>query len=54
MFVDLVQSGELVPKPDLLPPSVPMDYDWARVNQNKYYLYFDNPIVFRIGTWFNT
>ncbi|CAF1024122.1 unnamed protein product [Adineta ricciae] len=30
VFVDLVQSGQLTPKPDLLPPSVPMDYDWAR------------------------
>lgn len=32
VFASLVQSGELIPKPDLLPPSVPMDFDWARVN----------------------
>jgi hypothetical protein len=31
VFEDLVQAGQLIPKPDLLPPSVPMDYDWARV-----------------------
>jgi len=26
----MVKMGQLSPKPDLLPPSVPMDYDWAR------------------------
>lgn len=31
VFNDLVLSGKLVPKPDIVPPSVPMDYDWARV-----------------------
>ena len=31
VFDGLVQSGQLTPKPDVLPPSVPMDYDWARV-----------------------
>jgi hypothetical protein len=31
VFEELVGSGQLTPKPDLLPPSVPMDYDWARV-----------------------
>jgi len=30
VFDELVQSGQLTPKPDVLPPSVPMDYDWAR------------------------
>lgn len=30
VFDGLVQSGQLAPKPDVLPPSVPMDYDWAR------------------------
>ncbi|CAF1184190.1 unnamed protein product [Adineta steineri] len=30
VFQDLVRAGQLEPKPDLLPPSVPMDYDWAR------------------------
>ncbi|UJR20924.1 hypothetical protein I4U23_024033 [Adineta vaga] len=30
VFINLVQAGQLTPKPDLLPPSVPMDYDWAR------------------------
>ncbi|CAF1668409.1 unnamed protein product, partial [Didymodactylos carnosus] len=31
VFDDLVQSQCVTPKPDLLPPSVPMDFDWARV-----------------------
>lgn len=31
----MVQSGQLAPKPDVLPPSVPMDYDWARVNDTQ-------------------
>lgn len=35
VFDNLVKSGELIPKPDILPPSVPMDYDWARVKQRK-------------------
>ncbi len=35
VYLDLVQSGQLIPKPDLLPPSVPMDYDWARVKINE-------------------
>ncbi|CAF1365022.1 unnamed protein product [Adineta steineri] len=30
VFNKLVQSGQITPKPDVLPPSVPMDYDWAR------------------------
>ncbi|CAF0738649.1 unnamed protein product [Rotaria sordida] len=30
VFENLVQSGQITPKPDVLPPSVPMDYDWAR------------------------
>lgn len=30
VFDGLVQAGQLTPKPDVLPPSVPMDYDWAR------------------------
>ncbi|CAF4637082.1 unnamed protein product [Rotaria sp. Silwood1] len=30
VFEKLVQSDQLTPKPDVLPPSVPMDYDWAR------------------------
>ncbi|CAF1086496.1 unnamed protein product [Didymodactylos carnosus] len=30
VFDDLVQSQCVTPKPDLLPPSVPMDFDWAR------------------------
>ena len=34
VFTNLVQSGEILAKPDLLAPSVPMDYDWARVNLN--------------------
>ena len=34
IFDELVKSGQLLPKPDLLPPSVPMDYDWARVRSN--------------------
>ncbi|CAF4501848.1 unnamed protein product, partial [Rotaria magnacalcarata] len=27
---DLIQAGQFKPKPDVVPPSVPMDYDWAR------------------------
>ncbi|CAF3194974.1 unnamed protein product [Rotaria socialis] len=30
VFGDLVQAGQFKPKPDVVPPSVPMDYDWAR------------------------
>jgi hypothetical protein len=34
VFDELVKSGQFAPKPDVLPPSVPMDYDWARVRSN--------------------
>ncbi|CAF1245211.1 unnamed protein product [Adineta ricciae] len=30
VFEELKRCGQLIPKPDVLPPSVPMDYDWAR------------------------
>ncbi|CAF4877038.1 unnamed protein product, partial [Rotaria magnacalcarata] len=30
VFGDLIQAGQFKPKPDVVPPSVPMDYDWAR------------------------
>ncbi|CAF1245581.1 unnamed protein product [Adineta ricciae] len=30
VFEELKRCGQLTPKPDVLPPSVPMDYDWAR------------------------
>lgn len=51
VFTNLVQTGEINAKPDLLAPSVPMDYDWARVMfQDKIFSYslFNR---FRIGTW---
>lgn len=30
VFLDLVEKGEIVPKDELPPPTVPMDYSWAR------------------------
>ncbi|UJR28597.1 hypothetical protein I4U23_009830 [Adineta vaga] len=30
VFTELIETEQLQPKPDVLPPSVPMDYDWAR------------------------
>lgn len=44
VFEELKRSGLLIPKPDVLPPSVPMDYDWARVCSNT--------CLFRVQTVF--
>jgi len=30
VYVDLVKKGTIVPKPEIPPPPVPMDYNWAR------------------------
>lgn len=30
VFMDLVENGEIVPKTEVPPPTVPMDYNWAR------------------------
>ena len=30
MYTDLVQQGVIVPKVEVPPPTVPMDYNWAR------------------------
>lgn len=31
VYSELVKSGDIVPGPELPPPTVPMDYSWARV-----------------------
>jgi Succinyl-CoA synthetase, alpha subunit len=31
VYDSLVQSGVIVPEPEVPPPTVPMDYSWARV-----------------------
>ncbi len=31
VYKQLVKSGEIVPKPEKRPPTVPMDYNWAQV-----------------------
>ncbi|XP_046860736.1 ATP-citrate synthase-like [Xenia sp. Carnegie-2017] len=30
VYNDLVAKGQLIPKPDKTPPTVPMDYSWAQ------------------------
>jgi ATP citrate (pro-S)-lyase len=32
VYDSLVQSGVIVPEPEVPPPTVPMDYSWARVS----------------------
>jgi ATP citrate (pro-S)-lyase len=32
VYDSLVQSGVVVPEPEVPPPTVPMDYSWARVS----------------------
>jgi len=32
VYEQLVEIKVILPKPEQAPPSVPMDYDWARVN----------------------
>lgn len=32
VYEDLVKSGVIVPAPEVPPPTVPMDYSWARVS----------------------
>ncbi len=55
VFDELVRAGQLTPKPDLLPPSVPMDYDWARVKFIlKFYVKLYLFVFSSLGTWFNT
>ena len=31
VFENMVAEGVIIPKPDEAPPTVPMDYNWARV-----------------------
>lgn len=31
VYLELVSKGVIVPQPELPPPTVPMDYSWARV-----------------------
>lgn len=31
VYEDLVGKGDIVPKEEVAPPTVPMDYNWARV-----------------------
>lgn len=30
VFRNMVSQGKIVPKPEVAPPTVPMDYNWAR------------------------
>ena len=32
VYEDLVSQGVIVPKEEVAPPTVPMDYNWARVS----------------------
>ena len=32
VYADLVSKGVVVPQPEVPPPPVPMDYNWARCN----------------------
>jgi ATP citrate (pro-S)-lyase len=32
VYDDLVSKGVIVPKPEVAPPTVPMDFNWARVS----------------------
>ena len=32
VYTALVKSGEIEPQPEVPPPTVPMDYNWARVS----------------------
>ena len=36
VFSELVSTGVVIPKEEVAPPTVPMDYNWARVGY-----YFD-------------
>lgn len=40
VYQDLVQKGTIVPTPEVPPPTVPMDYSWARVSFEKNLLEF--------------
>ncbi len=32
VYEGLVDSGKIVPRPEVAPPTVPMDFNWARVS----------------------
>lgn len=32
VYLELMNKGIIVPQPELPPPTVPMDYSWARVS----------------------
>lgn len=32
VYEELLKKGEIVRKPEVTPPTVPMDYNWARVS----------------------
>ena len=36
VYKQLVEEGEIVPRPEKRPPTVPMDYNWAQV---QYFLF---------------
>jgi hypothetical protein len=37
VYEQMVEKRLIVPSPEIVPPSVPMDYDWARVRKHFYY-----------------
>jgi ATP citrate (pro-S)-lyase len=44
VYKSLVKSGDIQPKPEVPPPTVPMDYSWARVSSTFLYFTFSNLI----------
>lgn len=36
VYSDLVEKGVIVPKAEVPPPPVPMDYNWARVSEGTF------------------
>ena len=36
VYAELVALGVITPREEVTPPTVPMDYNWARVSKNGY------------------
>lgn len=40
VYKDLLARGDIVERPEVTPPTVPMDYNWARVSSAVYFWSF--------------
>ena len=47
----MVERNLIVPSPEIVPPSVPMDYDWARVRMHFNIILLDFLKINAVLSW---